>query len=515
MATALLRNLRQTAHFMFLRLVLGLLAGLIPFGLFARVDASVAYTVYYKKTPAGTFLPAPQVYWQVNPASLHFVTNADKTITASMRTDIIFADDEGILQEDHFILNTPPRSNIQALAALNILEQRQYPLDNRIQGRVKVYMSITDINDTTGRYFFTDSFAVEGSAQLPFLSGIKLLAPPDTISHTSLPLCGNFLDNNKRILYYSFDLYNITPSTISPDKYPLTTHVRLSKKPAEVYLTGYTVSDTFAKNVPAILSGSMPIGTLTSGNYYINATLTDKQGITLATRSLFFQRMNTSPDKMEAPVVNLKEVMKDTAMESVTVLNLDKTFLAKFNMVQLRAILKMLLPISDGMQTNTINGFLKKPDEMYIKYFIYNHFQAINPKDPDKAWKEYAEIIKEVNKKFSAGGNAGYETDRGFIYLRYGKPTDIITVTSEAGSLPYEVWQYNNLTQFGNNKELANMLFLFYKQSQNLTDYRLLHSTVPGETNNLGWRNYLFTGNGASAAGFSLNSRADELFGNR
>jgi GWxTD domain-containing protein len=259
----------------------------------------------------------------------------------------------------------------------------------------------------------------------------------------------------------------------------------------------------------------MHIGALLSGNYYININLQDKNGTALATRSLFFQRLNAHPEKPEVAPVSLKEVMKDTSMEKVTFLDLEKTFLAKYNVQQLRSILKMLLPVSDGMQTNTINNFLKKTDEMYMRYFIYNYFQDLNAKDPGKAWKEYSDKVVEVNKKFSANGNAGYETHRGFIYLRYGKPTDIITVTSEAGSLPYEIWQYNVLTQFGNKKKLANALFQFYKQSRNLSDYFLLHSTVTGETMNSAWRTYLFSANGASSAGFSMNSRAEQYFSNR
>lgn len=506
--------MRQTALFMFLRIVLWLLTALLPLKLHAWIDASAAFTVNYKKMPSGAFAPEPQLYWQVKPSSLHFVIKGGAAVSARMLTDIVFADDEGILHEDHFILETPPRS-VDALSSLNILEQRQYLLDNQIQGKVKIFLVLTDLNDTASRYRYTDSFEVSFSKQLPFFGGIKLLAAPDSVTGTQLPLCSNFLDNNKRKLYYSADLYNIP--NVEAARYPLSVHTYIGKKANEGFLPGFSRADTFQQHkVPSSYKATLPIGALTSGNYYITTSLLDKDGVSIASQNLFFQRMNTHPDKpvVTAPTT-MNEVMKDTGIEKVTVINLDNTFLAKYTIPQLRAILKMLLPVSNGMQTNTINNFLKKPNEMYMKYFVYNYFKDINAADPEKAWKEYAEVVKEVNKKFNASGNAGYETDRGFIYLRYGKPTDIITISSESGSLPYEIWQYNVLTQFGNKKELSNMLFLFYKQSQNMTDYRLLHSTVPGEVNNYGWRNYLFVSNGASSAGFSMNSRAEELIGNR
>lgn len=481
---------------------------------YARINASVAHTVYYKKGPAGGYVPAPQVYWQVDPGSLHFVTNEQKQIVAAMRTDIVFSDDNGVLHEDHFILRTPPRPDVQSLSTLNILEQRQYTLDKPIHGKVRLEMLIIDLSDTFNVFRFSDSISVAADTSRPFFSGLKLLAVRDS-GGRSIPLCANFLDDAQRTLYYNAELYNAGAEQMKPSVYPVIRRVRLSKKPNEVFLPDPVVTDTFLTAVPAAVSGAIPIGRLLSGNYYLNISIEDKYSSPIASRSMFIQRMNTHPDKEEVAPKTMKEVMNDTAMEKITVLNLDKTFLAKYNMQQLRSILKMLLPVADPMQTNTINGFLKKPDEMYIKHFIYNYFQDKNQKDPSKAWQEYSEKVIEVNKKFSANGNAGYETDRGFIYLRYGKPTDIITVTGESGSLPYEIWQYNVLAQFNNKKEIANALFLFYRRGQAMSDYLLLHSTVGGELVNPAWRNYLFTGNIASQGGFGLNSRAEQYFGGK
>ena len=512
---AIFCNLRQTKRQMTKRISMVFILLFAAFSSQARIDATAGHTVYYKKSAAGIFVPAPQVYWQVNPGSLHFFTNEKKQIVAQMRTDILFVDDDGVLLEDHFVLRTPPRADVQSLATLNILEQRQYVLDKPIHGNVRSLIVLTDMNDTFSVFRWEERIDVAADTAHTFFSGLKLLAINDSAGR-SIPLCANFLDDGQRILHYTAELYNAGAEKIRPNAYPLTRRVRLSKKPGELFLPDMMVVDTFAANMPVKASGSIPIGRLSSGNYYLNISIEDKYATPLAARSMFFQRMNTHPDTTrEAGPKTMTDLLKDTAMEKVTVLNLEKTFLAKYNMQQLRSILKMLLPVADPMQTNTINGFLKKPDEMYIKYFIYNYFLDKDPKDPGRAWKEYSDRIVAVNKKFNANGNAGFETDRGFIYMRYGKPTDVITVTGESGSLPYEIWQYNNLTQFSNKKELANSLFLFYKRSTAMADYMLLHSTVPGEVVNMAWRSYLFTGNVASDGGFSLNSRADQYFGNR
>ncbi len=486
------------------------------FSIIARgMSATVAHAVYYHLTGEGKYLPQPSISWQIDPASLHFTTTAQKTIIARVLTSITIQDESGVVVKDQFILQTPPRSSAEELADLVIAERRSYGFSRPASGMVQYTISLMDLGDSSSVFTHTDSMHVVKVSGQPFFSDVELMVYADSTG-ASVPLCTNFLDDPIRTLYFKTELYNLKPGVIDNDRFPLVRKVQISKRATEMYLPEYTITDTIINPASSVKAGEIPIATLASGNYYITVSLDDKMGNRITANTLFIQRMNRTPEKKEAPVVNIKEIMKDTTMEHVTVLDLDKTFISKYTIPQLKAILVMLLPLSDAMHKNTINGFLKKTDEMYMRYYIYNHFKDINPKDPGKAWKEYSAKVMEVNKKFSANGTPGYQTDRGFIYLRYGKPTDIITVTNEAGSLPYEIWQYNTLTQFGNKKELANSLFLFFKQSQNLTDYRLLHSTVPGEPMNGGWRSYLYsTTNGASAAGFNMNSRAEQYFGNR
>lgn len=459
------------------------------------------------------------LYWQVNPRTIHFSTAPGKPITARLRTDIFVRSGDSLLAQDHFISQTPPKTKPEELESLSILELRKYPL---AFGTVSVHFQLTDLNDTTNKYAWTDSAILSDMTDSAFYSDVQLLdtfvnndAPGAFLSggQQRIPLCADFLDDKKRNLNYCFELYNL--AAVKSSQYPLVQKVRLSKKKNDAYVPGLGRGDTLfaARSLPP--AGTIPIGSLPSGNYYLSATLEDRYGIIIASSHRFFQRMNLHPEKQLVEAKALNEVLNDTGMERITVVDLDKSFLVKYNLAQLKGMLKMLLPVADPMQTNTINGFLKKPEEMYMRYFIHNYFAAINASDPGKAWKEYSDKVRDVNRKFSAAGNVGYETERGFIYLRYGPPTDVITVTNETGAMPYEIWQYNTLTQFGNRKELANSLFLFYKPGQMLSDYRLLHSTVPGEITNSSWRLYLYSTNGAGTGVGNADSRAEHYIGNR
>jgi GWxTD domain-containing protein len=488
----------------------------------SAIDASVAKTLFYKPDSVQKqgYRPSLEIYWQVNPRSLHFATNQAKQIVARILTDISLTYSDGSVKDDQFILQTSPRSTPEELADLSVLEIRRYDLKG---GPVKISLRMTDMNDTGNKYVFYDSVDAKAELGHPFYSDIQML-DTSVVSATQspflkngrqqIPLCADFLDDNKRMLHYYAELYAL--GQVPGNSFPLVQRVRLAKKPNESFFDEPSAIDTIRKAGGSHVSGSFPIGKLKSGNYYIVTTLEDKTGYVLASKSHFFQRLNMHPEVTAVQKKIAGDIFKDTAMENVTVLNLDKTFLAKYSFSQLRAILKMLLPVSDPMQTSTINNFLKKPDEMYMRYFVYNYFQAINEKNPAAAWKEYTEKVLEVNKKFSVGGAAGYETDRGFIYLRYGKPTDVVTVSNETGALPYEIWQYNVLTQFSNKKELANALFLFYKSGQMMSDYNLLHSTVTGEIINMNWRRFLYTNtNSSNSSGVNTNSRAEQFIGNR
>jgi len=475
------------------------------------IDAVVAHTIFYQHDQGqnGKLTPIVETYWQINPSTLHYTTTPEKTIIARIKTDIVFTNDTGIVMEDHYVLKTVPRANIAELARHSILELRRYSMP---PGFVHMRLVLTDLADSANRFSLTDTFTVFPPANTVFFSGLQMIdtfieSPAETVfkknGRQQVPECANFIDDYKSTLHYYAELYNA--DAIPKTDYPLIRKVLITKNDETDPIGNFFKKDTVG-NIPlSLVSGSFSIPSLPSGNYYLQATLENKYHVIVASQTLFFQRLNTHPTQLARDTIK-RDAVSDTGMESVTVLNLKKTFIAKYTLGEVRAILKMLLPFSDPLGTQTIRGFLKKPDEIYMRYYVYNYFANIDKSDPGRAFKEFTAKIIKVNKLFNTSNKLGYETERGFIYLRYGEPTDIITVENESGSLPYEIWQYNTLTQT-NRKEITNAIFLFYKPNQASFDYQLLHSTVEGELQNTGWRSYLYVNGGD---GSSSNSRAEQ-----
>jgi len=484
------------------------------------VEGILSHSVFYLPDPANAsrLKPSAELCWQMKPSSLHFITNEEKHLFARIKTDIVLSNSDGIIAEDHFITATVPRASVEELETHSIIELRRYKIK---PGFIRLYFVLTDVQDTSIKYIYRDSFTVaEPTTDKPFYSELQLLdtmlqvnAPSPFLKNgrQQVPLSSNFLDNDKRQLHYYAEIYGA--AGIPTAELPLLQRTYIAKRATDAPTRSYSRVDTLLPQKTIPVSGSFDIGTLVSGNYYLVTQLENRRHDILASTTYFFQRLNTTPDIIPDSVQNASP-LNDTALENVNVLNLNKTFLQKYSLAEIRAILKMLLPVSDYAGIKTINNFLKNPDEMYMRYYIYNFFQNINKKDPAKAWKEYTEKVKYVNKRFTAHGLAGYETDRGFLYLRYGAPSDIITVENEQGTLPYEIWQYDIITEMS-RKQVANAFFLFYKKSDMGGDYTTLHSNVTGEVQNLSWRSFLYKTNKGYNAANDIGNRAEQYIGNK
>jgi GWxTD domain-containing protein len=484
------------------------------------IEALVAHDVFYApdSTQTGKLIPNAEIYWQINPRTLHYVTSPEKTILAHVKADILFTNDSGFIKEDQFILQTIPKTTLKELAKNKIIDLHRY---NIAFGLVRMKLVLTDMADSTNKFTFTDSFMVSVPGKDPLYSGLQLLdtafestqqTPYYKKGKEQVPSCTNFLDESRHILHYYAELYNT--DRLPPANYPLIQKVFISKKPDIDAYGDLLKRDTVTAQNIVRVSGNLGVESLPSGNYYLRATLENKIHKVILEQALFFQILNPHPvvikDTGKAKKPEVVEEASDTGIEHINLVNLNKTFVAKYSLPEVRGILRMLLPVSDDMGTRTINGFLKTPDELYMRYYIYNYFLYINKENPEKAWKEYSNKVIGVNKLYTGHGTPGYATDRGFMYLRYGPPTDIITVENESGALPYEIWQYNTLTQM-NHRDVADALFLFYRP-QGALDYKLLHCTVEGEVQNEAWRTYLYVGGGGGTSG---NSRAEQYIGNR
>src|SRR5260370_35545062 len=112
------------------------------------------------------------------------------------------------------------------------------------------------------------------------------------------------------------------------------------------------------------------------------------------------------------------------------------------------------------MTADELNAWEKVRTKEEREQFIgdFGHRRDPDPGTEENEYREaYYERVAYVNEHF-ASGTPGYKTDRGRIYLKYGKPDDVeshpaggsYTMASYEGNgststYPFEAWWYRNL----------------------------------------------------------------------
>lgn len=113
--------------------------------------------------------------------------------------------------------------------------------------------------------------------------------------------------------------------------------------------------------------------------------------------------------------------------------------------------------------------------------FLIRFWKQHDP-SPSTEENEYLEDIQKrylfSNENFSWGKIKGWATDRGRVLIQYGMPDNIERHHSEAETIPYEIWTYQQDKQY---------IFVFVDSRQN-GQFGLVHSTAEGEAQNYYWR---------------------------
>ncbi|MBS1615444.1 MAG: GWxTD domain-containing protein [Bacteroidetes bacterium] len=466
------------------------------------LEAAAGFAVFQFSSDSGHL----DLYWEIFPQSLRYQKDSLGRLSARIRTQIRVSRDTGIVYQDFYYLQTQAFDPSRETAP-RILEQTHIPIQD---GHYRVELYLAEDGREDSRFYYKDTLSVVRRA--PQYSSLELLdtffrsavpSPFLKAGFQCLPMALNFYDEGRQNLHAYAELYR--SDSLPASWFPLYQLCYISRE-RNGRSTGVYVSDTIRRpQSKQAFRFNLSTASLPTGNYWLCLALRTASGQELAQASTFFQTINAHPTGGKGI-----EILDSAEAKTVTdahLLDLGKTFVAKFTMPQLRSILKMIRPAATGSEIAAINGFLERPDDLYMRYFIYNHFSLISPKDPDKAWEDFANEVREVNRQFGPGSTPGYETDRGIIWLRYGKPDEVIRVPNESGSLPYEIWRYNP-----NQKMHGAGLFLFYSPGVMRSDFRLLTSTVMGELQNTNWRQMLYVG---AQQGELLNERAEEYFGKK
>lgn len=138
--------------------------------------------------------------------------------------------------------------------------------------------------------------------------------------------------------------------------------------------------------------------------------------------------------------------------------------------------------------TSELSQFKSLKEKKARHNFLINFWEK---RDPDKtnqkleALDDFIKKVKYVNRTFSSGGEEGYKSARGRIYLKYGPPDETLLIPMSKENKNYDSWIYYSR---------GGMQFIFV-DIKGFGKYELIYTNVFEEDIPQNWQNYIFDTN--------------------
>ena len=442
------------------------------------IDVSVNHATF--KGPEQNYA---EVYLLVVGSTVAFTTPDSHQYQAAIEVLMLFKKGDEIVSFEKYKLETPLVSS-----PINFVDMKRFGLEN---GAYVLEVTVTDLNKVNNSKTYTREVLIGYDKKQLMLSDIMMLGSLRADS-TQGPMVKNgfYMEN------LPFNFY-----TKEAEKLMFYVEIYNSDKVLnESYLIRYIIEKVKGNGTTkAVMLGNKKrqpkavdvlllqkdITKLASGNYNLIVEVRNQKSELLTSKKAFFQRSNPY----------LHEALISTAP-------LEKEFVSSMTFDELRYGLKAIAPIVDDASVEPLNIVLGAQDTLAHRRMLFSFWVKQNPNNPKAAYEKYMEVAKAVDKTYKSGFGFGFETDRGWTFMKYGKPDNMISVEDEPSAPPYEIWFYNTIPL----SRQKNVKFLFYNPSLAYGDYKLLHSTARGEINNPQWEIELYRDDPNTIQSSDINS---------
>lgn len=407
-------------------------------------------TLVYKQLPSGTYQGSIQ-------------------ITMIIKQDTVIKD-----YKKYELLSTEVADT--AGVGVNFIDQQRFSLPN---GNYTLELSIADKNVQKEPAVLNYPFAIDFPKDKPSVSSIQLVnsytktTKNNVLSKSGydlVPLVDNFFPSEKDKLIFYGEIYNPGYVEGSNDMYLVSYYIE-SFENGRILNNYAKVKREPSKPVMVVIN-EFDISSLPSGNYNLVINLKDKDNNEIASGSTFFQRTN--------PEMN-------SLANDFTTVDLTNSFATSISSADtLRAYIKSLTPVATEMEKMFIEYQMPLAQLTDLQQYFQKFWETRDALDPKGAWETYKRQVERVNAAYSTQVKKGYETDMGYVYLKYGEPSTIQDVPYDANqkNVPYQVWHYYSM----NNGRERNKRFVFVSSEVTVRDYTLVHSDAKGEIQNYNWQ---------------------------
>ncbi len=459
------------------------------------LDASLTYATFN----APNQQPYIEIYLHVLGQSLAQEVSTDSLFSSKVEVFILFKQNDKIIKYDKYLLNSPIDEK-----PIDIYDLKRYGLEN---GDYDLEITVKDSNDESKKRVFKTPITINYEDNTLMQSDIQLLgtikqdesniaAVKNGYYMEALPF--NFYHKKISELIFYNELYN-ADITIGDDFL-----VRYFIEKVNGNGKTETMMIANKKKKPESINvflHKLDIKKLPSGNYNLAVEIRNRAGELLSNKKLAFQRSNPYLD-----------------LEIAKTVPLDDEFVSNLSQEELRYSLKAIAPLVKNSEVEVLNYLISNKDSLRPqRRYLFTFWAIESPINPKIAYEQYMKVAKAVDATYKSGFGYGFETDRGYTFMRYGKPNDVRKVDNDPSAPPYEMWVYENFPRTGQNR----VKFIFYNPTLSPGDFRFLHSTARGEVNNPQWEVELYRGDrnsleetdiDSNTVGVGINRNARRIF---
>lgn len=440
--------------------------------------------------------PYIDTYVRVLGNTVSFVSNGED-LTAAIDITLTVEQGSEILAFEKYRLHSPNTNKVQ-----DFIDMKRFALSS---GSYAVHIIATDANDISNVIELKKFVEVGEVKTSPRISDIQLLSMViaeekdnnNLVKHGLYmePLTYSFVGESIDNLMFFTEIYDVS----SPGYIKFGIYDGYVDSDADPVMAKYEKIG-ISHVIPLILS--LPVDKLKSGAYHVKIELFNMEKELLATSKSDFLKSSPNIDMEYWSTYDI--AVQNSFVDSIADEDL------KYNLLA-------LLPVAKEPHLSLLETIIHLDNKYAQRKFLQDYWTSVSTEYPGTYYRQYMRVVSVVDEMYNSNVGYGFQTDRGHLFLKYGKPNNVLTVEDEPDAFPYEIWYYNVL----NVTRQTNVRFIFYNPSLAHNDFQLLHATCVGERNNPAWEVELYRRAADSQIGTSIeateveegwNRRAKEYF---
>ena len=464
--TAILRHV--SSPFKFAMLICLLLTTASPVD---AIDAQFKHAVFVQPGKG----PYVETYLAVNSRSVHFIKLDTNKLQSAIQITISFERNDSIILFDKYVLRSPEIDTNTSLD-FSFVDLQRFSLP---AGVYFMEVQIRDQYDTNNVAKASGNIELRMPNSAPLFSDIMLVnemrksSNPNPLTKSGLDLLPRpsfFYNTGQDTLRFYAEMYG-SDRLLNDSVFIIKATLEFGEGQVMDNCSRFYRQKSKAVN---IVADAFLISEVPSGNYLLRLEARDRDNNLITSVTQEIQRLNS---KIAFDEQRMKAIL--TSM----------SFVESMEEQELRNNISAVRPISEIFEREYADNLLaqKELDVELLRKYMLSFWSRRNSTNPEKAWYEYREKVKETVELFSSKITPGYESERGRVYLQYGKPNSRTVVVNEPSAFPYEIWWYYEY------KGQRNIRFVFYNPDMITNDYLLLHSEALGEPFDPQWRLILFS----------------------